>query len=117
MTEDFLKTNSQIIGFGVRAANRELVRADSFCQFNSSCIFNSLGKGSVLRVRASLCIAIDNDSTGCHVQIYNQILANLTVAPMAASACINTTSCFSPVTARDFQESVQLSVSKRSFLQ
>ncbi|KAK4701231.1 hypothetical protein P7C70_g5010, partial [Phenoliferia sp. Uapishka_3] len=80
----------QLVGYGTLASNRELERVDTYCQYNSSCPFHSQGNGSVLAA-------------------YRQVLADLSETPMPASACINTTgpdACFSPVTARNFQDTI-----------
>ncbi|KAK4700896.1 hypothetical protein P7C70_g5348, partial [Phenoliferia sp. Uapishka_3] len=98
--------NSQLVGYGVRAANRELVRADANCQYNTSCPFHSQGKGSIIVVCYFALHYQAFQTLNMLQQAYNQLLTNLTAMPMQASACLNTTSCFTPVTARNFEDGV-----------
>ncbi|KEF62526.1 uncharacterized protein A1O9_00499 [Exophiala aquamarina CBS 119918] len=57
-------SRSQQSKAGIIAANRALVRADAFCQNNSTCPLRDQGKGSVLQTYQEVLEAASNSSAG-----------------------------------------------------
>lgn len=87
----------------IAAAHRGLLRADAYCQNNSTCPFKSSGKGAVIKV-SSFAISTWYRKTPTIEQAFQKVLAAAERSPLIAASCVNSTACKSTVTATGIQQ-------------
>jgi len=73
------------------ATNRLMLRADAYCQNNSSCPFHNQGKGSVPKV----CIIFSQLLASLNwFQAFKQVVQIADATPFFFPPCVNTTICY-----------------------
>jgi hypothetical protein len=72
----------------IAATNRLMLRADAYCQNNSSCPFYGLGKGSVPKFHV---FTPETDILLTMTQAFKQVVEIAKETPFFFSPCVNTT--------------------------
>lgn len=80
-----------------------MLRADAYCQNNSTCPFNSDGKGAIVKVSSPAILEPDREVLMIK-QAFRKLLAAAERSPLVASSCLNSTVCKSPVTTTMIQQ-------------